>query len=370
MTSSSITKRKDGTWRARYRGCTECPGKPKDHEHVKHFKRKTDGDAWRFAQVAKVQAGTHVSPAQARTTVNEWADIWLAGYAGRRQSSVRQAGHHLTRIRSFFGPMELGQVRPSHVKSWIVSMQGEELAASTIYVMHSRLAQLFSDAVLDGLLPTSPCSRRTSPPRGKQRPYVATTEQVWALVDAMPENLRPVVTLSSFAGLRLGEVCGLRVADVDFMRGIVTPTVQYPDAPLKTEKSHAPIPIPQEMALGLSAYVQKYSNDSGHLLVSEFGTQAAPSTVQGHFRVARKKVKGLPANFRHHDLRHYFASLLIASGADVKVVQARLRHASAMTTLDVYGHMWPDTEDATRTAVAAVWRRTPADNPRTGDTDS
>ena len=46
--------------------------------------------------------------------------------------------------------------------------------------------------------------------------------------------------------------------------------------------------------------------------------------------------------FRFHDLRHFLASLLIASGADVKVVQARLRHASAKTTLDTYGHLWPD----------------------------
>jgi integrase len=42
--------------------------------------------------------------------------------------------------------------------------------------------------------------------------------------------------------------------------------------------------------------------------------------------------------FRDHDLPRYFASLLIASGLDVKVVQTRLRHASAMTTLNTYGH--------------------------------
>ncbi|MEK8228736.1 tyrosine-type recombinase/integrase [Oerskovia sp. M15] len=63
---------------------------------------------------------------------------------------------------------------------------------------------------------------------------------------------------------------------------------------------------------------------------------------------------GLPEEFRFHDLRHYFASLLIAAGADVKVVQARLRHASAKTTLDTYAHLWPDTEEATRAAVAEV----------------
>jgi integrase len=50
----------------------------------------------------------------------------------------------------------------------------------------------------------------------------------------------------------------------------------------------------------------------------------------------------------------YFASLLVASGADVKVVQARLRHASAKTTLDTYGHLWPDSDDSTRATIESV----------------
>jgi hypothetical protein len=65
-------------------------------------------------------------------------------------------------------------------------------------------------------------------------------------------------------------------------------------------------------------------------------------------------VDGLPAGFRFHDLRHYYASLLISSGADVKVVQARLRHASAKTTLDTYAHLWPDSDDSTRAAIDQV----------------
>jgi len=79
------------------------------------------------------------------------------------------------------------------------------------------------------------------------------------------------------------------------------------------------------------------------------------STFNRSFRLARAKV-GLPNGFRYHDLRHYFASLLIASGADVKIVQARLRHASVVTTLDTYGHLWPDSDESTRAAVAAVFQ--------------
>ncbi|WP_067128002.1 tyrosine-type recombinase/integrase [Microtetraspora malaysiensis] len=71
-------------------------------------------------------------------------------------------------------------------------------------------------------------------------------------------------------------------------------------------------------------------------------------------RKAPSKVQDLPAGFRFHGLRHYLASLLIASGADVKVVQARLRHASAKTTLDTYSHLWPDSDESTRAAIDAA----------------
>ncbi len=79
---------------------------------------------------------------------------------------------------------------------------------------------------------------------------------------------------------------------------------------------------------------------------------------------ARLKINRLPEGFRFHDLRHYLASLLIASGADVDVVRARLRHASAKTTLDTYGQMWPDADESARAAVGAVLAAR-ADSPRT-----
>jgi integrase len=68
-------------------------------------------------------------------------------------------------------------------------------------------------------------------------------------------------------------------------------------------------------------------------------------------------VDGLPDGFSHHDLRHFFASLLIGSGADVLKVQARLRHSSATTTLNTYGHLWPDSDESTNNAVSAALAR-------------
>jgi integrase len=57
---------------------------------------------------------------------------------------------------------------------------------------------------------------------------------------------------------------------------------------------------------------------------------------------------------RLHDLRHYFASGLIAAGCDVVTVQRALGHARATTTLDTYSHLWPSAEDRTRDAAASL----------------
>ena len=54
--------------------------------------------------------------------------------------------------------------------------------------------------------------------------------------------------------------------------------------------------------------------------------------------------------------RDHYASLLIRHGEGVKVVQARLGHASAAETLGTYSHLWPDAEDRTRAAVDTAWR--------------
>ena len=105
--------------------------------------------------------------------------------------------------------------------------------------------------------------------------------------------------------------------------------------------------MPRSLALDLAAHVQQHPGEET-VLTGRDGGQLPPWALERAIRTARGKVPGLPEGFRYHDLRHYFASLLIASGGDVKTVQARLRHASAKTTLDCYGHLWPDRDDSTR----------------------
>jgi integrase len=240
-----------------------------------------------------------------------------------------------------------------HDKAWTAKLKADGYGDSYVYALHGRFSQIMADAVHDGILAKNPCSRRTSPGAGKQRPYCATTEQIWSLYDVFPAHLRPAILLGAFVGLRTAEGCGLRTSD--FMRGIVTPAVQWPAQPLKSETSKAPVPIPSELALQLSAAVAETRTD--WIATDGLGGQASPWQVDRAMRTARKKIPGLPADFRFHDLRHYLAGLLIADGADVKVAQARLRHDSAKTTLDTYGHLWPDADESTRPPLVLCWRR-------------
>ena len=342
---ASIKKRPDGVWRARYR---DAAGK----EHARHFDRKVDAQAWLDGVTASVVAGTYTDPSKAKVTVGQWCDTWLEGYAVNKPSTVRMARTHIARIKAGLGSSLLVGLRASHVKNWVAGIKAEGYADSYVYALHSRLSQILTDAVHDGMIPRSPCSRRTSPKAGKQRAFIATTEQVWQLHDALPAEMRPAVLLGAFAGLRTAEVCGLRIKDIDFMRAVINPAVQYPAEALKTEESKNAIPIAKTLALELAAHLGEYPSDET-FLTTLLQQQVGPWQLDRAVRAARRDA-GLPAEFRFHDLRHYFASMLIASGSDVKVVQARMRHASAKTTLDVYGHLWPDTEESTRAAVELV----------------
>lgn len=340
---ASITKRPNGKYRVRWR----------DHdkrEHARDFDRAKDAKDERSRIEQALKDGTFTDPKLRKTTVAAWCDKWFDGYSGR-DSTRRQAKTHLVIIRRDFGGRRLGNVKPSDVRAWIRDLQDEGRAPSYVYALHSRLRQIMQDAVHDGLIAVNPCSRRTAPPMGRQRPYVATTEQVWALYDGMPERNRGAVLLGAFAGLRVAEAAALRREHVNWAKGVVSPIQQWPTEPLKTDESMADIPVPVDLCTLIAGDML---TGQTHVLRNQWEQACSPWVIERDFRDAAVKIEGLPDGFRYHDLRHHYASLLIHSGLSVKEVQARLRHGSAKTTLDTYAHLWPDTEDAARSAIQRV----------------
>ncbi|MFI5803000.1 tyrosine recombinase XerC [Streptomyces sp. NPDC051561] len=357
---ASIKKRPNGKWRARYR---DAAGR----EHARHFTRKVDAQRWLDEETASLVTGQYVDPKSRKITVDEWCDKWIEGYAVNRASTVRQAKVHLGRIRKEFGPLPIASIQPSAVKAWLARLKKEGLQQSYIKALRNRLSQVMADAIEDKIVTSNPCNRKNAASAGKPRPYVATTEQVWQLYEAFDERYRLAVLLGAFAGLRVGEVCGLRRADIAFAEKEIRPAVQYPAEPLKTEMSRTAVPIPDEL---LAVLPRPAEGQPGTVFAHEGGDRVSTWAIERQIRAARKVIPGLPEGFRFHDLRHYYASLLISEGADVKVVQHRLRHASAKTTLDTYGHLWPDTEETTRAVIGSAMKgkiKKAADPSRTGE---
>ena len=116
-------------WRARY---VDNAGS----EHTRHFDRKVEAQRWLDKQLAALLRGDHVAPRDAKMTVGEWCDKWLAGYGTRRASTVRQAEVHVKIIKAHFGSVPMSAVKPSDVRAWTVVLKKEGRANSYIYAIY------------------------------------------------------------------------------------------------------------------------------------------------------------------------------------------------------------------------------------------
>jgi integrase len=184
------------------------------------------------------------------------------------------------------------------------------------------------------------------------------------MTEAVPARYRALVIAGADTGLRPGELFGLTVDRIDFLRRLVRVDRQLVRVrgegvtlgPLKTQASYRTVPLGQHVTDALAAHIAQVPPhpDLGLVFTNEGGAPIQQQPFASVWETARERAK-LPEWATPHDLRHYFASVLIRSGASVKVLQARLGHASAKVTLDVYGHLFADEEDRTRAAVDAAW---------------
>jgi integrase len=166
-----------------------------------------------------------------------------------------------------------------------------------------------------------------------------------------------IATLAA-TGLRNGEIGGLTVDRVDFLRRTVTVDRQLVGTalreprfgPPKTKASNRVIPVPAALVETMAAHLSEFPSETV-VFRTAHGSPWTRKTLNGEWRdwLAKAAVA-----FNPHDLRHFYASGLIAAGLSPKVIQARLGHATITETMDTYGHLWPDDEDRTRDAAGAL----------------
>lgn len=370
---ASIKRRENGRWRARYR---DHDGK----EHARHFDRKIDAQDWLDGETVKARTGTWVQPRAGRITLREWFAEWSAIQVWERGTYL--AADQALTSTPFYGK-RLDQITSADVQAWVKSLtKGNDrrkvgLAASTIKTRYNYLNMAFLAAKKAGKIGVVPSADVTLPrlERTGANMRIPTPEQVRAVIGAADPYFALFIELCAFAGLRLGEVAGLQVSDIDFLKRTVSVNRQVQgeantSVVVKDPKygSKRTIPVTVQLIELISAHITDYGvreDERGQWLLVN-GHHLFQRGSAGHYwRQARQKV-GMD-DYTLHDLRHFFASAMISSGCDPVTVQHALGHSTPSITLNVYAHLWPDADDRTREAGAALMASvfSPADYVRT-----
>lgn len=345
---ASIAKRDNGKWRARYR---DESGK----EFAKHFTRKVDAQRWLDAATAALVSGTHVDPRAGRITLAEYAATWEAAQVG--SDGTKRITDNALRVHLLpaLGPQPIASIRATTVQGFVRALEGKGLAPGSVRNIYDVTAKVFTAAVDDRVISTSPCRRIRLPKDDGEEVQIPTVEQVGAVARTMDDRWGALVIFLAGSGLRIGEARGLEVSDVDFLRREVRVTSQLDQqgrtSPLKSKSSRRTVPIGQVVVDELAAHLAKYPSD-GPLFADEMG-EPLPYWRWKKLLAAATKEAGV-TEVTAHTLRHFAASALIAGGASVKQVQTFLGHASAVITLRTYAHLFPGDEDRTRNALDAA----------------
>ncbi len=372
-TTSQVPSSRHGTglrWMARY---VDDQGR----EHTKSFGRKVDAQQWLNKQVSDQVTGSWTDPKLSGETFGVLAERWFLTKSTRAPKTV--AGYRSlldTLVLPRWESVPLRDVSFEDVQQWVTSLlvdgsvkkEGVGLSASRVIQAHQVLNQVLKYAVRAKHLPANPAEGVELPRKPETEQRYLTHELLHRLAVAAG-RFRTLVLVLGYCGLRIGEASALRVGDVDIKqrRIRVRRSVTYVDGqglvegPTKNHCSRT-VPVPRFLVPLLKTEIGDRCGEE-LLFPSRRGGWLGVGEVRWVFDPAATAVgvEGLTP----HELRHTCASLAIAAGANVKVLQTLLGHKTATLTLDRYGHLFPDDLDRIADAFDAAAGST-ADWLRTG----
>lgn len=324
----------------------------------------------------------------AETPLGMFLAYWLAHGDAATRLRPKTVRGYTDLIRLHIGP-RLGSVPLSALHPALVDeaqrrwLQEDRLAPSTVRQLYAILQGALGQAVRWDVLVANPLDRVRRPALPARPPVTVWTPADVAVFWTVAETARlgSLFGVLLHTGLRISEALGLRWADVDWTAPGVRVAQQLLDkagpqgerfGPVKTAHgSYRWVPLSDDSVTLLRRRRKEAVADAAacgpayqdHGLV----WQTRLGTPLGHRNVARSfdrlQAQAGVSRLRIHDLRHTHASLLIASGADPRLVAERLGHGSVAFTLQTYGHLWPGRQEAVLAHLPPLAGGPPPDRP-------
>ena len=221
----------------------------------------------------------------------------------------------------------------SDISDYIISVS-DYLSKRSQARLLSSLNSFFDYLVSEGERKDNPSSAVDSPKLGKYLPVVLSVEEVRAILKAAPnERDRAILEVLYGCGLRLSEVCSLKISEV-YLKDMFVKVMG------KGSKERL-VPMAPSTASAIMDYLSvRPESDAGCedvLFLNRFGRALSRVAV---FKMVKSValVAGVDKNLSPHTFRHSFATHLIENGADLRVVQEMLGHESILTT-EIYTHV-------------------------------
>ena len=343
--------------------------------HIETFKRKKDADAYAQQIGVDIRAGTH-TPVSKSITVAQAAEDWIEsgkaeGLEAGTLAQYRQHAHHIGE--------RIGKLRLAGLTAKRASAFRDELLTSMSRAMARKVLVSFRSLLRDAQRRGSVAQnvalsiKRIDADKRSQRKLkigedIPSTEEIRAIVAAMPERWRPLLLTAIFTGLRSSELRGLRWEDVDLKAGELhvrqrADRYNVIGSP-KSKSGHRAVPLGPEVRNVLREWKLRCPRSELDLVfpTSAGGIDRHTDIVRRFKSIVRKAgltdSEGEPKYTGLHTLRHFYASWCInpedrgGQGLPPKVVQERLGHSTIVMTLDTYGHLFPRGDDADKLAAA------------------
>lgn len=303
-----------------------------------------------------------------------WLDTWLRDF---KEDSLRPTTYwsYETNIRVHIAPI-LGGLALKDLNTLILQkfikrkFKDEELSSATVRKLYNIINGALKQAEDARMIPYNPAKGVKLPPIESKKPRILDSDEQKRFIDALEgERMKMLFLISITSGLRIGELCALKWDKVDFEKGTISvegtiarvkdfsgtsekKTKVVVGKP-KTKAGFRTIPIPEAAVALLKIHkaIQDSERngrinkgrpyvDSGYVFASFKGTHTENRNAMRAFHRILKKA-GIPKS-NVHSLRHTYASRLLESGANVRLIADLLGHSDISTFLNTYAHVLPD----------------------------